>query len=197
MYLMRPSAVLFDMDGTLTRPMLDFAAIRAEMGIGEQPILEALEKMPPRRRRAALAILLRHERHAAEKSTLNPGCARLLRWLQSRNIPLAVITRNSRRSAHIVLSQHGLKIDALVTRDDGVIKPQAAPLLLACRRLKAAASEAWMVGDGQYDVEAGLAAGMKTVWISHGKRRRFAARPWRSVADLKQLHNLLRRCVSD
>ena len=35
-----PRAMLFDMDGTLTRPLLDFPRIKAEMGIGERPILD-------------------------------------------------------------------------------------------------------------------------------------------------------------
>ena len=40
-----PKAILFDMDGTLTAPMLDFPRIKAEMGIGERPILEALAEL--------------------------------------------------------------------------------------------------------------------------------------------------------
>jgi len=50
-----PRAVLFDMDGTLTRPMLDFPRIKAEMGIGTRPILEALAEMDEAARRAAEA----------------------------------------------------------------------------------------------------------------------------------------------
>ena len=53
-----------------------------------------------------------------------------------------------------------------------------------------------MVGDGQYDVEAGLAAGVPTVWISHGQEKNFAAEPWRAVADLTELTALLRQCHS-
>ena len=40
-----PAAMLFDMDGTLTVPYFDFDAIRREVGVGNQPILEAVEKM--------------------------------------------------------------------------------------------------------------------------------------------------------
>ncbi|MBV8780079.1 MAG: HAD family hydrolase, partial [Phycisphaerae bacterium] len=42
---MPPRALLFDMDGTLTEPLLDFAAIKSEMGITHHSILEALEAM--------------------------------------------------------------------------------------------------------------------------------------------------------
>ena len=54
--------------------MLDFPRIKAEMGIGDCPILEALAEMSPRERLAAEAVLHRHEEEAARGSTLNPGC---------------------------------------------------------------------------------------------------------------------------
>jgi hypothetical protein len=40
-----PRALLLDMDGTITEPMLDFPRIKAEMGIGQRPILEALAEL--------------------------------------------------------------------------------------------------------------------------------------------------------
>jgi HAD superfamily hydrolase (TIGR01509 family) len=194
---MRPSALLFDMDGTLTRPMLDFPTIKREMGIGQQPILEALAELDPARRRDAEAVLHRHEEIAASESTLNPGCSELLNWVSANAIPYALITRNSRRSVDVVVARHGLKIDVLITRDDCVFKPDPAPLLLACSKLQADPEHAWMIGDGRYDIEAGLASGMKTVWISHRRTRDFPAEPWRVVADLPDLLNVLRDVVSD
>ena len=194
---MRPAALLFDMDGTLTRPMLDFPAIKAEMGIGHSPILEALAEMDQRRRAEAEAILLRHEDVAAARSSLNEGCLELMEWIEQERLPLALITRNSRRSAEVVVARHGLKMGVLIARDEGMFKPDPAPLWLACQRMGVNASEAWMIGDGRYDIEAGLAAGMKTVWISHRRPRDFAAEPWRVANDLSELNNLLRTAVSD
>jgi FMN phosphatase YigB (HAD superfamily) len=48
-----------------------------------------------------------------------------------------------------------------------------------------------MIGDGRYDVEAAAAAGVPSVWISHGRQRDFPAQPWRTVRDLKELLALL------
>lgn len=189
-----PAAVLFDMDGTLTEPMLDFRQIKAEMGIGAEPILEALSRMDPVRRQQAEAILHRYEEHAAAGSTLNPGCGALLAWLHERRIPAALITRNSRRSVETVMRRHELTFEVLITREDGRFKPDPHPLFLACQRLGVEAPLAWMVGDGQYDVEAGIAAGMRTVWLSHGQDRRFNAEPWRSVRDLPEFLDLLQSC---
>ena len=181
-----PAAVLFDMDGTLTEPMLDFPRIKAEMGIGTRPILEALAEMNDAERRLAEAVLHRHEDQAAEQSKLNPGCRELLDGLRRRKIPIALITRNSRGSVQTVLARHGLKIEILITRDDAPPKPSPQPLRLACEKLAVEPSRAWMVGDGIYDIEAGLAAGIRTVWISHGRQRAFAAVPWREVRDKRQ-----------
>jgi FMN phosphatase YigB (HAD superfamily) len=57
--------------------------------------------------------------------------------------------------------------------------------------LAAAEADVWMVGDGSFDVQAGSAAGIKTVWISHGRVRSFETVPWREVQDLLHLHRLL------
>jgi len=186
-----PRAVLFDMDGTLTRPMLDFPRIKAEMGIGTRPILEALAEMDAEARTAAEAVLLRHEEAAALESTLNDGCRDVLGWLRERSIRTALITRNSRASVVTVLRRHGIEIGVTIAREDAPPKPDPAPLLLACQRLEVPAGDTWMVGDGQYDVEAGTAAALKTVWVSHGRSRAFETRPWRTVADLCELQALL------
>jgi FMN phosphatase YigB (HAD superfamily) len=52
-----------------------------------------------------------------------------------------------------------------------------------------------MVGDGRYDVEAGRAAEIRTVWVSHDRPRAFDATPWRTVRDLRDLVSLLDSCV--
>jgi HAD superfamily hydrolase (TIGR01509 family) len=190
-----PKAILFDMDGTITEPLLDFPKIKAEMGIGNKPILEALAAMNPADRERARAVLLRHECDAAGRSTLNAGCAELMRWVDQRRLGKALVTRNSRASVERVLATHGLRFDVLVTREDGKFKPDPDPLLRACERLNVRPDEAWMVGDGQYDVEAGIAAGVRTVWVSHGKERPFSATPWRVVRDLVELTGVLRGCL--
>jgi HAD superfamily hydrolase (TIGR01509 family) len=186
-----PRAVLFDMDGTLTAPMLDFPRIKREMGIGNRPILEALAEMNAAERAAAEEVLLRHEERAAAESSLNAGCHELLRWVGARNIGTALITRNSRLSVNTVLARHGLSMNVIVAREDAPPKPDPEPLRLACRRLGVEERDAWMVGDGQYDVEAGIAAGIKTVWVSHGRQRHFPTQPWKTVPSLCDVADLL------
>jgi HAD superfamily hydrolase (TIGR01509 family) len=188
-----PQAILFDMDGTLTAPILDFELIRKDMGISGQPILEALARMGDEQRKVAEAALHRHEDRAALESTLNPGCSELLEWLKVAKVETAVVTRNSRRSVATVFERHGLHFDVCVTREDGKFKPDPAPLQLACGRLGVNAENTWMVGDGSHDVHAGIAAGIRTVWLSHSRDRDFPGEPWMVVRDLLELTDVLKR----
>lgn len=190
----RPRAVLFDMDGTLTCPLLDFDAIRRDMGLPRgRPILEAMLELDDGVRATARAVLLRHEREAAERATLNDGCVELLATLRERRVPVAVVTRNSLESAELVLGTHRLEVGALVTREDEPYKPSPEPLLLALRRLGVACDPAhvWMVGDGEHDIAAANAAGTRAVWLSHGRSRRFSATPCLEIRDLVELTAIL------
>src|SRR3569623_562124 len=92
-----PRGVIFDLDGTLTEPLLDFEAIRREVGIASGlPILEALESFDAEARARAEVILRRHEMDAIRAATLAAGCSAQLAQLAQRGIPVAILTRNVR-----------------------------------------------------------------------------------------------------
>ena len=97
-----------------------------------------------------------------------------------------------------MLQKHALHFDVLVTREDanGKFKPDPAPLHLALETLRVAPADAWMIGDGQYDVEAGRAAEIRTVWLSHDRPRPFEAIPWKTVRSLHELVEMLRSCAA-
>lgn len=156
------AAVLFDLDGTLTRPYFDFPAIRAEIGLAPEsklPILESIELMPPGERRRAEEILLRREREAALGSELWDDAQAVLATLRAAGLSLGLMTRNSRSSADTVLAKHGLWFNLIHTREDGPVKPAPDPVLALCRQLGVAPDEAWVVGDYLFDIQSGHAAG--------------------------------------
>jgi HAD superfamily hydrolase (TIGR01549 family) len=166
-------AVIFDMDGTLTRPFLDFARIREAVGLGE-PLLENMQALPPGPgRERAFAVLERFEEEAADASELNDGAREVLRHLASRALPAALVTRNSRRSVDRVLRKHELRFEAVVTREDAPAKPRPEPLWLICERLGVPPAHALMVGDFKLDVLAGKNAGTRTALLTNGKEPRF------------------------
>jgi len=74
--------IIFDMDGTLTIPTLDFKAMReqARIPIG-QDILHALDAMNPDDRAHAEGVIASMELEAAKKTQLQPGLVELLQYL--------------------------------------------------------------------------------------------------------------------
>jgi phosphoglycolate phosphatase-like HAD superfamily hydrolase len=102
-------------------------------------------------------------------------------------VKTALITRNSWRSVQTVVARHRLRFDVLIARDFEPAKPHPAPLLEALRRLHATKDDALMIGDGSHDIQAGAAAGVRTVWISHGLPQTFEPTPWLSVESIRDL----------
>ena len=165
--------VIFDMDGTITRPYLDFKRIRAAIDLPE-PLLEnmmALPPGPPRNR--AFGLLEQFEDEAAEASELNDSVIDVLGALGTRDVRTGLVTRNSRRSALRVLGKHGITFSRVVTREDGPVKPRPEPLWMICESLGIPPEESLMVGDFKFDVVAGRAAGMRTALLTNGGATRF------------------------
>lgn len=56
--LMEIKGVIFDMDGTLTVPVLKFKEMRSRLGLSpNQDILPTVQSFPPERRAQAMAII--------------------------------------------------------------------------------------------------------------------------------------------
>lgn len=170
---MAKRAVIFDLDGTLTLPLLDFDAIRREIGITGS-ILEAMAEMTPGRRAHAEVILDAHEWSAARDAALQPGAKETIAELRERGFPVGILTRNARGPAACVLESFGIVVDAIRTREDGVTKPAPDGCLALCEKLGAAPGESFMVGDYLYDIRAGRAAGMTTVLLASHEQPDFA-----------------------
>jgi HAD superfamily hydrolase (TIGR01549 family) len=188
-------AVIFDLDGTLTEPYFDFDAIRREIGLPTEPktpILEALEQMTADQRARAEEILHRHEEEGARASELREQAWEVVEAIRRRSIPVGVLTRNSRRSLETFIVRHGLEFDCLYAREDGPIKPSPESVLDICRRLGVSPATAWVVGDHQFDLQAGNSAGATTVlMIGEGPRPDFAHRADYVIRRLKDLLCLL------
>ena len=176
-------AFIFDLDGTLTLPQLDFASIRAEMGISDGPILEELEALAPSQEETARKVLEAHEEKAAISSTLQPGARELLDELRRRNIPTAILTRNSRRSLDTVIKKHRLQVNETLSREEAPVKPSPEPVLLLCRRLGTEPANTLVTGDYIFDIESANRAGAISVLLLNQNNSRFSEQ-----ADLKIGH---------
>jgi phosphoglycolate phosphatase-like HAD superfamily hydrolase len=183
-----PRAVIFDMDGTLTEPLLDFDAIRDEIGLRPGlPILEQLEAGDQALRARGEEIMRRHERDAIARATLADGCLELLARLRACDVPCAILTRNIREVVESFVrkfdladsfvdsfadsfgqtgsSQAPLRL-AAYTREDGPPKPAPDGVLHLCRALGVAPAQALVVGDFTFDIVAGRVAGCRTALVT-------------------------------
>jgi HAD superfamily hydrolase (TIGR01549 family) len=160
---MNRSAVIFDLDGTLTKPYLDFDAIREEIGIPSGPILEAIETLAADAQPQARATLERHEWDAARNAQLYDGAQEIVAHCRERGRPVALLTRNTRPVVDHIIRTHGLVFDAIRTREDGAIKPSPLPVVSICQELRADPAASWVVGDYLFDLLCGRAAGTRTV----------------------------------
>ena len=173
---MKTKAVIFDMDGTITRPYLDFDTIRAEIGIiGNMPILEAMQLMPPQQKDYANNILLKYDKLALETSTINDGVHDTMQTLRSLGIKTAILTRNLKSHAVELLSKHNLNFDIIVDRDAGPAKPDPFGVYLICDTFGINPSQAIIVGDYIHDIETARNAGsIAVLFKSHKNADEFA-----------------------
>ncbi len=191
---MRVNAVIFDLDGTLTEPVLDFDTIRSEMDLPPEStdILAAIEAMPPARQEKAHAILARHESHAAQNSRLNDGVTELLSELRRRKIPIGLLTRNTRENTLFVAQCHQLYFDGIVARQDGPAKPDAYGVLELCRQFHSTPAETIVVGDFLHDLLAAHNAGAIAVLIeTHPKADHYKAHADYSISHMSQLPGII------
>ncbi len=162
---------VFDMDGTLTVAVHDFAAIRVALDIPpEDDILTHLAALPRDVSAAKHAWLLEHERELALGSVAAEGAVELVRELARRDYRLGILTRNARELAHVTLEAIGLAdcfaIDDVLGREDAPPKPDPGGLLKLAAAWDVSPSQMVMVGDYRFDLDCGRAAGTKTVLVN-------------------------------
>ncbi len=172
----RLRAVLFDFDGTLTRPgALDFEAIKRQVGCPpDRFVLEFVEALAEGAERdAARAALERFELEAAASSHPNEGAEALVERLRAAGLRVGVLTRNGLPAVTRALERFPAlrtgAFDVIVTRDDHVAPtPSPEGVLHACAAMGVPPTETLVVGDFLLDVEAGNAAGAVTVYLTNG-----------------------------
>ena len=97
---------------------------------------------------------------------LLPGIAELLQAVEIKGIKWGVVTNKPRRFTLPLIESMGLhkRAACVVSGDDAPQpKPSPATLLMACEKVCVLPKNCIYVGDAERDIQAGRAAGMKTV----------------------------------
>jgi HAD superfamily hydrolase (TIGR01509 family) len=187
-----PSAVIFDLDGTLVDTVE--ARIRAWLTVFEE------EGIPADRSQVAVLIGLDGRRLAREVAetagiSLAPGrderidarCGDIFAELSARpsplagvsgavarieaaGVPWAIATSSRREQVAPSVEALGLARPPLIVDGSHVEHAKPAPdlLLLAAKELRADPATCWYVGDATWDMRAATAAGMVPIGVTSG-----------------------------
>ena len=186
-------AVLFDLDGTLIDSAPDLAraanALRAQHGLPPLPYAQlrpmvgagargmiglAFEVSPGELRFEPLrdAFLAQYESALLVKTDVFPGMQVVLDALHAaRQFSWGIVTnKNSRFALPVVAGLSALAASSVLICGDTTAhaKPHPEPLLEAARRLAVPPQACVYVGDDLRDIQAGRAAGMRTIAAAWG-----------------------------
>jgi len=166
--------VVFDMDGTLTVPNLDFKEMYRRAGV---PFGDDILSSRWRSDAHVNAVIEEMEEEGRQTLQLVPGAAELAEWLHAHEIPMAMVTRNSGRTVdHFMRNVWPSTVPPIspaISRDDAhPAKPDPAALgAIAASWGVALGPELLMIGDSpSNDVRFGKAAGVRTALLDTGRR---------------------------
>lgn len=165
-------ALLFDMDGTLTIPNIDWEELRARVGVAAGVgIMEHIYALSDEQARRADLIVREIEMASVRDAVANEGLAQLFVELDDRPWKRALITNNHRAAMEHVVAAFELRFDLLLSREDAPLKPAPDLVSLALERFAITAEEAVFIGDGRYDRQACAAAGVRYIHLEHDRSR--------------------------
>ncbi len=185
-------AVLFDLDGTFadTAPDLGYAVNLMRKARNLPPVPE--EKTRPVTSSGARGLLgagfgitpdhadylaMRdeflnlYEANLCRDTRLFDGMAELINSLEARQLTWGIVTNKAERFALplMKLLGYGTRSACVIGGDTtGKMKPHPEPLYAAAKAIQIAPEHCLYVGDDERDIQAGRAAGMKTIAVRYG-----------------------------
>ncbi|KAL9671870.1 hypothetical protein QQ045_009443 [Rhodiola kirilowii] len=206
----RLRGVVFDMDGTLTVPVIDFPAMyKAVLGEEEYLALKAsnpsgvdilhhIETWTADKQQKAYEVIAEFERHGLDRLQIMPGAFELCSFLDEKKIRRGLITRNVKEAVDLFHTRFGLKFLPALSREFRPYKPDPAPLHFICSAWDVQPNEVIMIGDSlKDDVACGKQAGAYACLLDETGRynspeyANVELKPDFTVSSLAQIHSIL------
>jgi pyrophosphatase PpaX len=213
----QPAALLFDLDGTLVDTIdlimesMEFAFKDFQgpkptrdkwllgLGITLRTQLADYARSPEEIDWLIARYRIYQGEHHDRGTVPYAGVREVLDELYAAGHPMAIVTSKYYAGAHKALVHVGFtKYFSSVVGGDSVVnpKPNPEPVFKALSELDASAGHAYFVGDSPHDINAGNAAGVKTVaatWGPFSKAQIAAARPTHWLTRFSELPGLVGR----
>ena len=164
--------IVFDMDGTLTVPNIDFDELYRQCGVStNDDILKVVkEEMSDEEAKRAWNIIDEFEAKGRTDMKLMPGTLELIDWFHAQGIPMSIVTRNTDKTLQHFFKQLSTPHTMIgLSRDnnDFPSKPHPASLIDIVQNkwsIPLPTQDVLMIGDSvSNDVVFGNTAGVATV----------------------------------
>ncbi|MEA2013225.1 MAG: HAD-IA family hydrolase [Verrucomicrobiota bacterium] len=185
------TALIFDMDGTITVPILNFKNIRKEINIMEGDLTDEIKKLSPGRQQECWDIIEKHEKNAMKKQRLQEGTKELLEQCKKMSLKIGLLTRNRTESVTHLCQRFDISFDSIISREYPYIKPNPKPILHMLEVWKISPEKCLMTGDYIHDIECGNAAGTQTCFFQNPQKPDFGKDAHYTVKSMRELQELL------
>ncbi|MBI3593078.1 MAG: HAD-IA family hydrolase [Nitrospirae bacterium] len=208
--------IIFDLDGTLVDSSIDITnainhalepynvptvTVQGTITLVGEGITRLIEKLIEKegisadRDSLVKRFLDHYSAHLVDNTTVYPGVAETLAELNGYK--KAVISNKREALSAETLEKLGLAqyLDLIVGSDTTPErKPSPVPILHVLSKLDIKPEDAVIVGDSNFDIEAGRAAGIKTIAVTYGYRLREILQGADFIIDrMPELTDILRR----
>lgn len=183
--------IIFDLDGTLVNSIVDITnalnhaiepyklekmTVEKTVGLVGEGLSMLVEKMLGEENEAIMPAVMErfiryYSEHLTDFTVPYPGVPETLEKLGDYR--KAVVSNKREALSKKVLEALNLEhyFDVVLGSDSvGEKKPSPKPILQILQMVKAKPDEAVIVGDSNYDIEAGRAAGIRTIAVRYGYR---------------------------
>jgi len=162
-------AIIFDMDGTIVDTQLNFKAMRADLGLPDDAnIIDHLNKIAnTSESKHAEIVIQKHEAIGAHKAQAIRDIEPFLAFLDQKNIPKCLLTRNSKFGTKESLKKFDWDFVEILTRECAPAKPDPKGLFQIAQSLKIDVSDILFVGDQDFDLETARNAGCDFAYIDY------------------------------
>ncbi|MCF7791868.1 MAG: HAD-IA family hydrolase [Victivallales bacterium] len=184
--------IIFDMDGTLTVPVINFENMRNKLGVKKgTDLLEYSKSLPNKEKKKFFDVIESFERQSLLNLKFQSGVKSALEKFKDAEIKLGLVTRNNKKHTEYVLNKLDIKFNPVITREFDFVKPDPEPIKHILSEWSLTTDKILMVGDFRDDIISGNEAGITTCFFKNKNKVSYAELADFSVESYIELEKII------